>query len=312
MRKLNAIILSLVSLIIANSCLAEDVKNEVLKTKLPDIIPTKESIIEEKTTLNDTIALATKSWQKTGQAVPIKSNNGKITYPFDEKLPTLTCSPLHICDIELEPGEKVQNVAIGDQVRWILSPATSGVGANATPHVIIKPTDENISTNMVITTDLRTYYLYLTSKKTNYVTRINFYYPHNLVQTWNNKALVEKETELNKIAGFPSITAVDLDFNYDIKGKSSSIKPEKVFNDGNHTYLKMRDDIFAREVPILMVIGKNNEAELANYRVKNGYYIIDRLFEKAELILGVGREQEKVTITHKSKGNGFCLFNCKK
>ena len=288
MKILSAIALSFSALMLVNTCLAKDIENNIH---------------------NDKINTATKSWQKTGHAALIKNGNGKITYPFDEKLPTLTCSPLHVCDIELEAGEKIRNVAIGDQVRWILSPATSGKSSNSTPHVIIKPTDENIATNMIITTDLRTYYLYLISKKTGYVTRVNFYYPHDLVQKWNDNEEIKKETQLNKIAEFPSITAVNLDFNYTIKGNGKHITPEKVFNDGKHVYIKMKEDISSKEMPVLMIVGKNNQAELVNYRVKNGYYIVDRLFDKAELILGVGRNQEKIIITRKSTKN--CFFNCK-
>jgi type IV secretion system protein VirB9 len=40
------------------------------------------------------------------------------------------------------------------------------------------------------------------------------------------------------------------------------------------------------EAPPLFVLGKNGDAQLVNYRVKGDWYIVDRLFSKAELRLG--------------------------
>ena len=37
--------------------------------------------------------------------------------------------------------------------------------------------------------------------------------------------------------------------------------------------------------------------DIANYRVRGRYYVVDRLFAKAVLALGVGRNQQRVTIT---------------
>ena len=33
-----------------------------------------------------------------------------------------------------------------------------------------------------------------------------------------------------------------------------------------------------------------------NYRLRGAYYVVDRLFERAVLVLGVGRHQERVEI----------------
>ncbi len=300
MKSLKTLILPIASLmLISNSYAANNVA-----IKVPDIVPNK--IINQE-------EVATKSWQKSGIALPIKTNNGMIKYPFSESVPTITCSPLHVCDVELQAGEKILNVAMGDQVRWLTSPANSGVGDKTSPHVIIKPTDDNISTNMIITTDKRTYYLLLTSKKTDYVTRLSFYYPHDIVQNWQNANLMEKEQELQKIAGFPTITAQNLDFDYEVTASSNSssnklLKPIRVFNDTKHVYLQMSKELSSHEAPILMVVGSDNQTQLVNYRVKNDYYIVDRLFEKADLIIGVGRHQEKIRIV-KNKPR-TCFYNC--
>ena len=45
------------------------------------------------------------------------------------------------------------------------------------------------------------------------------------------------------------------------------------------------------EAPPLFVIGPSGDAELVNYRVRGRFYIIDRLFDVAELRLGTKKQQ---------------------
>jgi len=42
---------------------------------------------------------------------------------------------------------------------------------------------------------------------------------------------------------------------------------------------------------------------LVNYRLKENNYIVDKLFNKGILIIGVGDEQEKVSIERKGSKN---------
>ena len=45
------------------------------------------------------------------------------------------------------------------------------------------------------------------------------------------------------------------------------------------------------EAPPLFVIGPQGEGQLVNYRVRQNYYIVDRLFGAAELRFGGERQQ---------------------
>ena len=49
------------------------------------------------------------------------------------------------------------------------------------------------------------------------------------------------------------------------------------------------------ELPPLVVLGPDGKGELVNYRVRQNYYIVDRLFGAAELRLG-GEHQQTVRI----------------
>ena len=50
--------------------------------------------------------------------------------------------------------------------------------------------------------------------------------------------------------------------------------------------MQFPEAMLSREAPVLFVVGKSGEVQLVNYRVKNDYYIVDRLFEKAEFRAG--------------------------
>lgn len=57
----------------------------------------------------------------------------------------------------------------------------------------------------------------------------------------------------------------------------------------------MPEKIRTMEAPPLFVIGDSGP-ELVNYRVAGKYYVVDRLFTKAELRLGSGWGEKKVQI----------------
>ena len=98
--------------------------------------------------------------------LPYLAQNGKIIYVYGVSMPSLVCSPLKLCDVELEPGEKVRHLHIGDSARWKANPGLSGPKDDtATTHIILSPLDVGITTSMLVTTDRRTYHIKLVSKK---------------------------------------------------------------------------------------------------------------------------------------------------
>src|SRR5207253_2077998 len=56
---------------------------------------------------------------------PAPGPDGRIVYSYGAGLPIIVCSPLRICIIELEPGERLVGAPqVGDSVRWRISPAS--------------------------------------------------------------------------------------------------------------------------------------------------------------------------------------------
>ena len=258
-------------------------------------------------------AIKSLNWANNKGAKPTLDKDGKIIYVYGESRPTIICTPLYVCDVELEPGEQVDSVNAGDQVRWSLSPAISGKGNDKTIHVIIKAKDYNLETNAVITTDRRTYYLRLLSPSegtTLYVTRTGFYYPENEERVWKAQQAAMAKEEATVVSDLPNVSLDQINFNYQITGNNGTtyFKPVRVFDDGSKVFIQMPSAFEHREAPALVLIGRDGKEQLVNYRLKDDYYIVDKLFDKAALILGVGRDQRRVIITHCAQ-KGF-FGNC--
>ena len=93
--------------------------------------------------------------------------------------------------------------------------------------------------------------------------------------------------------------AVDsLYWDYSIKGGDPTMRPTRVLDDGLKTYIQMPAATGRTEAPVLVVEGPDG-GEMVNYRVKDGVYIVDRLFNRAALIVGAGKHAKKVEITRK-------------
>lgn len=51
------------------------------------------------------------------------------------------------------------------------------------------------------------------------------------------------------------------------------------------------------DAPALLIAAAGG-TQMVNYRLSGNYYVVDRLFERALLVSGVGREQDRVTIAY--------------
>lgn len=91
-------------------------------------------------------------------------------YPYTPgSLYQVYASPSQVTDIALERGEGLTSVSAGDTERWTVGDTVSGSGANEQVHILVKPMAAKLSTNAVITTTKRTYYLDLKSFADTYM-----------------------------------------------------------------------------------------------------------------------------------------------
>ena len=110
---------------------------------------------------------------------PVMQSNGKVVYVFGATMPTIICSPLMTSDLELQPGENVNDVIVGDTARWMVVVGQSGTPGREATHIIIKPLDAGLVTTAVVTTDRRVYHLKLVSRRKDYNPYVSFIYPED-------------------------------------------------------------------------------------------------------------------------------------
>ena len=252
---------------------------------------------------------ASANW-RGDSSLPSVGPNGQVTYSFGAGLPVVVCAPLRICLIELQAGEKILGEPqVGDSVRWSISPAVYGSGPDAVSAIVLKPRAVGLDTNLAILTDRRAYYICLLSHPDDYTARVAFTYAEEdnsrkwqeHLETQNTAAQLERRASQLLPA---MITAEKLNFDYQITGGNEHIRPTRVYDDGSKTYLQMPHEMLHREAPVLLVVGKDGQGEMTNYRVKDQTYIVDRLFDRARLVLGAGKKSkgQTVEISHANKG----------
>jgi type IV secretion system protein VirB9 len=97
----------------------------------------------------------------------------------------------------------------------------------------------------------------------------------------------------------PVASGVDiskLNFRYQIEGDSAPWRPLRAFDDGSKVYIEFPSGVGQGEMPPLFVIGPSGNSELVNYRARQNYYVVDRLFAAAELRLGDKDSEKRVRI----------------
>jgi type IV secretion system protein VirB9 len=221
---------------------------------------------------------------------PVKDGyiNAIQVYPYTRgALYQLYAAVNQVTDIALEAGEKLVSVSAGDTVRWVVGDTSSGEGKDAQVHILVKPIGADLETNLIITTDRRTYHLEMRSSQSTYMASVSWTYPTSeLLALKKQRAEIEAATAVAD-AG---INIEQLRFRYRIEG-DAPWKPVRVFDDGAKVYIQFPSGLAQSEAPPLFVIGPDGKPALVNYRVRGTTYIVDRLFAAAELRLGTAPQR---------------------
>ena len=223
--------------------------------------------------------------------------NAIQVYPYTiGALYQVYCAPEQVTDIVLQPGEQLVSVSAGDTVRWVLGDTVSGTGAQAQAHILIKPTQADLKTNLIITTSLRAYHLELRAFEETYMAAVSWRYADQQLVT---------RVASSRAPAAPLSNGLQLErlkFRYDMDGDIPHWRPDRVFDDGRKVYIQFPARLDQGEAPALFVIGRDGKSQLVNYRMSGDYYVVDRLFARAELRLGEKR-QDVVTIARNDLGD---------
>ena len=203
------------------------------------------------------------------------NSQGNSTMVFryaPNQLYKIYCRVGYLTDLSFRKGETISFVGGGDTSAWAVNTST----VDGVPHLYVKPTVDTSTTNLIVTTDKRSYQLILTTS--------NWYNP---MVSWTY-GLEDKETlrlqqehDERTLVGTFSGNLESLHFGYKISGNSET-KPSVVFDDGQKTVLKF--DKLPSRIPALFLKEKGKKGvALANYTVRGNCYILDRVANELEL-----------------------------
>lgn len=268
----------------------------LLSTALAFFVPA--SAFAQSSTVAETAQRTTSTIAAANRAATLEPSppaflNAAAVMPYAEgAIYQVYTTPERVTDIALEPGEVLGAVASGDTARWVIGDTTSGTGAGKRAHILVKPYAAGLSTNLVITTDRRTYHIALASVRSVGMSALSWTYPQDAL-------LAIKRSEAAAAAAAPVAAGLDIDqlhFNYAISGGTPPWRPLRAFDDGRQTYIEFPPSLAVGEAPPLFLVGAKGEAQLVNYRLRGRYYVVDRIFDVAELRLGT-KHQNVVRLT---------------
>lgn len=184
----------------------------------------------------------------------------------------LYANPAFISTILLEPGETLIDIAAGDTARWMVTETTAETQGEARVVVLVKPQAVGLRTNIVLITDRRIYLIEAISQAgESYAAQIDWLFPR----------------EPNTTLPTPPIERMNFDYRIrTIRGRAPAWAPARVFDDGRRTWIEFAPHVAAADTPPLFVLSGEG-AEIVNYRVQGQRYMVDRVFDVAELRLGV-------------------------
>ncbi len=253
-----------------------------------------------------------RQWQ-AADATVIRSPEGRILFAYGQSSPTIVCAIFQLCDLQLEPGEIVQSVNVGDAQRWDIVQARSGDGDSTQDHVVIKPLAPDIRTSLFVGTDRRSYLVELVGSDGDSMGQVGFLYGASRAgRAFGAGGDIDVlpppprpvEPPVIPVAAAPAtpagreVQAGNLNFDYRISGDRVAWRPVRVFDDGAQTFIDFDEaGIDGRELPILLVNDTESRGAMINYRYDTrGRMIVDGLFDRGSLLLGKGRKAQKVIL----------------
>lgn len=246
----------------------------------------------------------THNWRSRA-SMPATGENGAVLFTYGATQPSIVCAPLTVCLLKLEPGERVlpHGLQNGDTTRWKVTPTVSGTNQTI---LVIKPTDAGLRTTLAVMTNKRVYSIRLVSvqSEARAMAVAEFTYPDEVEAAWQEYYAKEKQVQENNT--LPSGRNISqLDFNYGISGDHVSWRPLRAYNDGVHTFIQFPNQMRSQDAPSLLTLAHDGTwfssptGQIVNYRKEGDTYVVDKLFDRAELVVGVGDDRRAVVIEHK-------------
>jgi type IV secretion system protein VirB9 len=180
--------------------------------------------------------------------------------------------------IEFGPGERIENVSIGDGLGWQVTPNHK---ANL---LFLKPLDARSATDMTVVTNLRRYVFDLSVRRPArrhplraLIYRVRFEYPEPFVARAEPAPVP------------PPQPPADVNHAYRLEGSAKTM-PRRVFDDGHSTYFDFPP---AMDYPAIFAVDADRKEAVVNSATRDGLVVVDRL--AGAFVLRRGAEVTRVT-----------------
>ena len=163
--------------------------------------------------------------------------------------------------ITFAPNETVQNVSIGDSLAWQAVPVNN--------NLFIKPVAAS-KTNMTVITNSNSYNFQMDSLdgQVNPTYKLQFSYPDGGYSFG----------ESNEVATFDPDK---LNWKYTFTGDRTLV-PEEVFDNGQFTYFKFKEDGMSH-LPAVYIVDNDKHESLVNYHMQGRYMVINAIAKQFTL-----------------------------
>jgi type IV secretion system protein VirB9 len=163
--------------------------------------------------------------------------------------------------LEFGPGERIENVSIGDGLGWQVTPNHK---ANL---LFLKPLDARSATDMTVVTNLRRYVFDLSARRLvrrtdpSLIFRVRFEYPEPFVARIEPRPIPPPEPPR------------DVNHAYRLAGSAKTM-PTRVFDDGHSTYFAFPPD---QDYPAIFAVDPDRKEVVVNSATRQGLVVVDRL-----------------------------------
>jgi type IV secretion system protein VirB9 len=228
---------------------------------------------------------------------PARGEDGVLRWTYGASLPSVVCSPFQVCDVALQPGERVTDIHVGDSARWLIGPAVTGSGTSRTTHLIVKPTDAGLVSSMLVYTDIRTYSIKLISTQAQWTPLTAFNYPESARAAWSRYGAESPDNVLASSAEGGG----EVGFGYRVSG-AAPWRPTQIYSQGGKTVIMFPGEMQYGTAPALVGLANDGgwfsspAEQMLRYRVSGNRFIIDGLPDHFKLVAGVGGGQQKVDV----------------
>jgi P-type conjugative transfer protein TrbG len=218
----------------------------------------------------------------------------------------------HVTDIALAQGEIIAPpLHLGDAESWKTHVAMSGSGQKTTSHILVKPIDAGLSTNVVIETNRRTISVALTSRRQDYMPLVSLDIPSDDDdKVWSAAVARYDQPGTAATAASPcDQQPVITPDQFKITGDDVTWRPVQAYvvstPVGMKTCIDFPSSIGSEDLPALLALADDGgwfsspTKKMINVRYVHRRFIADELLTRFILVDGVGSDQKQIVVVRK-------------